>query len=408
MLASALSGERLSWDEVICLSIVAGKPLGIETRNFDTLMAFFLELVWNCGGRLEVDGRYQIRNKAEVLCPLVRALHYFRALFTLVGTPANQTIDPSLFAEGPGRQDGYGEWLFGALLVLELGRCAHGDPPPPRDRAARFHLEERQGQGAHRGILPMPRGKQHLPNDKDKVDEHFACSGEWSFALLAGSENVALGCDLISNLMGSLKVTERGLHGACLPTVSQFYTRHASERCIPPTIRSDIEPPRMTFGKLGSTYLGVSQSDERASDAQKGAPRRAADKPHRAKAIFRQAIFDYRHCAREIFGELMGLRDDVDDQGDEGQVVVGACLRMLRGIDELGGRYIFIREPFRNDVATVTMQGADSRSDWTDREVACRDRRSRQPRGDPGQAGRVDDALPQRMPSARRREARGR
>src|SRR4029077_292489 len=83
-------------------------------------------------------------------------------------------------------------------------------------------------------IVQMPRGL-------DTIDINFTCWGEWNFALFQGSENVVLACDLISNLMGALKVTERGLHGACLPTSIQFYERYKGERCIPVAVRDEIK-----------------------------------------------------------------------------------------------------------------------------------------------------------------------
>jgi hypothetical protein len=362
--------ERLTWDQVICLSAQQKAHFGIETRSFDTLMATFLEIVANCGQELKIDARYRVRDFPNVVVPLLRALHYFRALFATLKTPADQTLDPALYHEGPGGLKGYGHWLFArywystlidALTATGPSRAGAAD----EKTASRTFIWQGGAERPQLEIVQMPRGASSKA--------HYTCSGEWSFALLAGSENVALACDLISNLMGSLKVTERGRHGACLPTVAQFYKRHEAEPCVPRTIRPDMDLPRMTFGTLGETYLGVSTHPEVTAD--EGAPARpeeTTNHKHEVTGIFRQSIFDYRHCAREIFGELLRLTENRPDEKDD-ERVVRAFINMMRGIDDLGARYIFIREPFRQDASTVGVQDLDGRELWTHK-------RAREPR----------------------------
>jgi hypothetical protein len=337
--------RRISWDQVICLSAAAGRPIGIETRTFDTLMALFLELVWNCGGTLEVNGRYEIPKKKESVLPLLRALHYFRAIFAIANTPTDQTIDPSHFHAGPGGLDQYGNWLFGRYWYSTLVDSLTATNPIAASKTAageqrKEFVWKNTRPGVELEIIKMPAGTAEAG--------HYSCWGEWNFALLAGSENVTLACDLISNLMGALKVTERGLRGACLPTVSQFYWRYRNEPCVPATIRSDLKLPKLTFGGLGKAYLGTPSVDK-VKDPSARDP----------EGIFRQSIFDYRHCAREIFGELRWAKTGIAPE----QIADG-CLKMLRGIEELRDRYLFIRGDFRHDVAEMPLQGADRRNDW--------------------------------------------
>jgi hypothetical protein len=381
--AAVPRAPRLTWDEVICLSAAAKAPFGIETRSFDTLMATFLEMVSNCGGEMRVDGRYQVSNPVEVIVPLLRALHYFRAIFSMLGTLPDQTIDPALFHEQPGGLRDYGQWLFGRywysglMDALTATKVKPAEGPQDEKMRRRSFVWKGDGSDVADGGTPEARPD---PEARPRIEilqmpsgggaaGHYTCSGEWSFALLAGSENLALACDLISNLMGSLKITDRGRHGACLPTVNQFYKRHESEPCIPRTIRTDIDMPQMSFGDLGRKYLGVSMGSANADQDQprtartEGVAKRDRTRP---TGIFRQSIFDYRHCAREIFGELLRLTESRPDEED-GDRIVRACINMLRGIDDLGGRYIFIREPFRQDVATTAVQDFDGREQWPHR-----------------------------------------
>jgi hypothetical protein len=45
-------------------------------------------------------------------------------------------------------------------------------------------------------------------------------------------------------------------------------------------------------------------------------------------------------------------------------MIVGAGINILRGIEELRHRYIFVRDSFRHDVAEVALQDVDRRNDW--------------------------------------------
>jgi energy-coupling factor transporter ATP-binding protein EcfA2 len=343
-------GERLSWDQVICLSAAAGLPFGLETRSFDTLMAFFLELVWNCGGKLEVNGRYKILDLAANVVPLIRAFHYFGAIFKFADTPRDSTIDPCHFGASCNIPQDYGQWLFARYWYSTLLDALTATEPmdaesSSRPRRKEFVWRASAGTRPRVEILAMPKGIADV--------DHFTCCGDWSFGLLDGSENLALACDLVSNLMGAVKVTDRGLRGACLPTVSQFYWRYRDEPCVPRTIRDDFVLPGMTFGEIGRRYLGTPE-------------------PSPARGIMRHCIFDYRHCAREMYGELLGVKRSISgpDSSPEGvcdsdaNLVVKACIHTLRGIEELRHRYIFIRDAFRQDVAEMPLQSADRRRDW--------------------------------------------
>jgi hypothetical protein len=381
--------QRLTWDQVISLSAATHMPIGIETRSFDTLMATFLELVWNCDGKLEVNARYQICERAKNILPLIRALHYFAAIFSLTPTPPDQSVDPANAHRGSGKPSDYGHWLFArywystlldAFTAPSPAQKPAGGPQPTAENSA--------GRFAWQPAPEAPRPQLEIilmPTGHEKTDKHYTCWGDWSFGLLEGSENVSLACDLVSNLMGDQKVTERGLRGACLPTVSHFYWRYRDEPCVPATIRDDIDLPKMTFGQLGRTYLGTSNAYLAADDAAQalqavapsGADGAPADPPNLPppEGIFRQSIFDYRHCAREIFGELLRIKRNINRSATPGgapsnaeaEAVVGACINIVRGIEELGIRYIFIRDSFRHDVAKLALRDVDPHQDWRKR-----------------------------------------
>lgn len=347
-------GQRLSWDQVISLTAAARLPFGVETRSFDTMMAFFLELVWNCGGKLEVSSRYKVANLVDSAIALLRAFHYFGSLFKFPQTPRDQTIDPVHYTNSLGAQKEYGNWLFSrfwySTLVDALTASESAGPdgsvrPQPR----RFVW--RPAQGAEIEILSMPSGVESV--------DHFTCCGDWSFGLLEGSENLALACDLVSNLMGVVKVNERGLRGSCLPTVSQFYWRHRNEPCVPQTIREDLLLPQLTFGELGRRYMGT-------PDPSTEGP--VQPKP---RGIMRHRLFDYRHCSREIYGELLAVKRSIGRVSPSAKVpypdadmIVNACISSLRGIEELRNRYIFIKDAFRQDVAEMPLHAANQRREF--------------------------------------------
>jgi KaiC/GvpD/RAD55 family RecA-like ATPase len=345
---------RLTWDQVLCLSSVFDAPIGIETRIFDTLMAFFLELIGNCGGDLKVDARYRVHNVSAQIIPLTRALHYFSAIFELTRTPRTQTLDPSQYDGGEGeagvdrRERGpqpYGSWLFSrfwystlvdALTAKhETGIGAGQHVWRKRDPKAACQALE---------IVKMPSGAN------GRACAHRTCWGEWNLALLAGSENVTLACDLVSNLMGALKVRERGLRGAALPTVRQFYEVYAQEPCIPIDLRDEITPPRMTFKQLRNSYLETAGSDTHTGRG--------------ALAIFRQAIFDYRHCAAEIHAGLLATRNQLTPGQMDPQLnrrLAERALHTIKRIQDLRDKYLFIGDSFRHDALQLSREHSIAR-----------------------------------------------
>ncbi len=340
--------ERLSWDDVICLSAASNTDgFGIETRSFDTLIATFLELVWNSGGELNVNARYEVEDKPTQLIALTRALHYFSAIFELTGTPPDQTVDPTHF----GAEERYGDWIFARLWYSTLVDALTALRPEQGGKP-REPVWQAKGEEVKLRIIPMPAG---LPGSDAP---HFTCWGDWNFALLAGSENVALACSLVSNLMGSLKVTDRGLRGAGLPTVKKFYDRYANERCVPQHIRNDMQLPEMTFSELRSQYLDPPREDETT----------------RRGGIFRQSIFDYRHCAREIYSILLDVKNkareirDTRAPRDDTQVqrIAEGGFEIVSRIEEFRNRYMLIRDNFRHDVLRIAEHAPPGgRRHWT-------------------------------------------
>jgi RecA/RadA recombinase len=322
------AGARLTWDDVLCLSAISTTDgFGIETRSFDTLIATFLELVWNSGGKLNVNARYEVEDKPTQIIALTRALHYFSAIFELTGASPNDSVDPTQFRP----DERYGNWIFARLWYSTLVDALTAQRPEQAGKA-RDHVWHAKGEGVRLKIIPMPAG---LPG---KHAPHFTCWGDWNFALLAGSENVELACSLVSNLMGSLKVTDRGLRGAGLPTVKKFYDRYANERCIPQDIRGDMGLPEMTFQELRAQYLEPRDD----GTGLKG-------------GIFRQSIFDYRHCAREIYSILLEVKNNADSLDDDAQVerLASGAIKIISRIEDFRNRYMLIRDNFRHDVLRI-------------------------------------------------------
>lgn len=111
---------------------------------------------------------------------------------------------------------------------------------------------------------------------------NFSCWGEWSFGLVAGSENTSLSIDLINNMMSSIKVMQRAFSGACVPTVEEFYDMYGDLPCINIPERNEDTLPKITYNELRSIFFRHAKS--------------------------RQDIYDYRHCGKIIHSKLERLR----------------------------------------------------------------------------------------------------
>ncbi|MDQ1255919.1 MAG: hypothetical protein QG656_513 [Candidatus Hydrogenedentes bacterium] len=94
---------------------------------------------------------------------------------------------------------------------------------------------------------------------------------------------MALAEDVINNLMSSQKIAERAFRGAAIPTVEEFYAMYGKTQCMDILNRAgDIVLPSETWDDFRTMFLAGVRS--------------------------RTAVFDYRHCLREIHAVIEYVR----------------------------------------------------------------------------------------------------
>ncbi len=241
----------------------------IETQTFDSLLCAFLEVFWGFGAHLEINPQYQMTCPFVTEEKLFQAFFLLREMFRLGVIERYSTLIPKRFAarfQDPQRSD----WLFARhwySTFIEILTDRSGELGP--------HTWT-PGQNVELAIAPIPYS--HLAHTEDARVGPVSCWGEWHFAVLNGTENQALAVSLINHLMGSNAICERAARCAALPTVEEFYTRYADVPCIRMPEREDISVPTLTYQELRDRIFKVARS--------------------------RRAIFDYRHCMREIHSVL--------------------------------------------------------------------------------------------------------
>jgi KaiC/GvpD/RAD55 family RecA-like ATPase len=265
-----------TFDELMVVYELTGYKFLIETLTFDTLLCFWWELVWNCGGDIVVHGDYSIDKDPDKIIPALNAIYYLYVFFQKGIIPFNSSV------EAENHSVGGGDWIFArhwySTLVDLLTK------QKPRDQQMRSGKDKwiwTPPKGTELGIQNFPVSLDRFFGSKDGVPKDnvpgVASIGQWSFAIIDGSENEALGIDLINNLMGSQKITERASVCAAVPTINEFYRDYGNYPCVNIPDRKDIKQPRMTYNKLKDMIETA--------------------KPRTDK-------YDYRHCAK-IFHALI-------------------------------------------------------------------------------------------------------
>ncbi len=282
----------------------------IETQTFDTLLCTILELLWNCGGNLRIGPDYKIENERDTKARLSQALYLLGIMLKDDLITEDSTLDAGDFGERysragrtgaganrrtPGKSE---DWVFArqwysTLVELltarrELTRQQDRSATEPPERPFLWENNE-----AQLGIMPIPISLSYYLARGVRA-HHVSCWGDWHWIITKGTENTALGIDLINNLMSSQKVCERAFQCAAIPTVDTFYRLYKDSRCLNLPERRYYSPqmlPDTTFVGLRKTYFKHARS--------------------------RSEIFDYEHCMLELhslfqFVKVLARKPDPD------------------------------------------------------------------------------------------------
>ncbi len=300
-------GPLRTWEELIALLRLMNRqnvrPRGrgpstnlhfvIETQTFDTLLCTILELLWNCGGNLRIGPDYNVENERDTKARLSQALYLLGIMLRDGIITEDSTLDASDFGErygaagrakakaNPRTPDKSEDWVFARQwysTLVELLTARHELTRQPGLSATETHeppflWEDKEAQ---LGIMPIPISLSYYLARGARA-HHVSCWGDWHWIMTKGTENMALGIDLINNLMSSQKVCERAFQCAAIPTVDTFYRLYKDSRCLNLPERRYHSPhmlPDTTFVGLRETYFKHARS--------------------------RSEIFDYEHCMLEL------------------------------------------------------------------------------------------------------------
>lgn len=311
--ADALAADNVypeTWEEVLALSASLKKqadgsnPFLIETRTFDTYLATFLEVLWSTGEDLIVHPNYRVEGLppglaaggTSIVEALLWSFRFFRQLFAEKITPPNCSLENEPLekllrscatppGEEPQEQKG---WLFARYwysTIIDTLTWRHenetGKPINGYVFGPELFAKQIEIISIPLSLNEYARQQAAAGKSNDFKPEHHACWGEWYFGILKGSENLALGIDLINNLMSAQKITERAFQCAAVPTVQEFYNMYGGARCMN-LPDSDVKQPEKNWEQFKEDFFTGTKS--------------------------RTAIFDYRHCMREIHAVLEWIR----------------------------------------------------------------------------------------------------
>jgi hypothetical protein len=301
-----------TWEELIALcKMEPGFHFLLETQTFDTFLCSMFEFLWSCGGNLAVHADYGIAEVEKTEERLFHAFWFLNFLFRENIVPRNSTLEPvqmaSHFPETATKeQAGSPDWLFARHwhstfidILTKRKRTTSGEP-------SQFVWE---ATGIALDICEIPISlAQYL---RDPNSPHASCWGEWHFGILAGSENEALGLDLINNLMSSQKICERAFSCANLPTVEEFYNLYGDNHCFNLPERWSLQLPTITFQQMRERFF--------------------------KHARFRSQTFDYRHSMRGLYAILQLIQTSPDSLADLDRFKnkISSALGLERGIQSL-------------------------------------------------------------------------
>ena len=310
----------------------------IETQTYDTYLSILLEFIWNSGGDICSTPDYILstlretdnleKNEAKFRKDLLEALYLICLMFYSGTIPENSTLEPEMFMNrysenfiapkndlGNSKDPIKKPWLFARHWYSTfIDLLAAKSKDPSASKGANVEQRELLWKGiAHQlGIMPIPVSiDRYLKNiDHPMEVKHISCWGDWHFAILRGSENEALGVELINKLMSSRNIADRAEKCAHVPTTEAFYSMYGKNRCINIPERTDGEKlPNITYNELRNTLFKHAKS--------------------------RSQIFDFHHYMREIhavlkYAEHISIRDKA---GSTTEPITEFPKYLLRDID---------------------------------------------------------------------------
>lgn len=263
-----------TWEEVIALCRLTKANFVIDTRTFDTFLCTALEMVWGVGADLVVHADYAIDNRTTTTKGIMRVCYLLATMFSEGIIPADCSIEPEFmkerFSEGSTHQ-----WLFARHWYSTLVDLLTRRDPNGTDftwNPGKIGLD----------IHPLPSAISPLNSSGAAPGSLVSCWGDWHLGMIAGTENVALGLNLVNNLMSSQKVCERAHACAALPTVERFYKLYGKGQCFRFPERTEIRVPKTSFNEVYAKFFTI--------------------------ARYRSRIFDYRHCMRKVHALLEHIR----------------------------------------------------------------------------------------------------
>jgi len=306
-----------TWEEAAAICQTAGGHLVIESKTFDTTAVTLLEMIWAQGSRFEVGADHKIRHWEGLKRALLRAFALLKYLFDRGITPRDSSIEPSPFCGrynvvapkgSPPRPD----WImarhwYSTLVDLLTAPKPHVDEYP-------FSISEEtpllwDQPEARLRICPIPTSVLNCASNP-RAPDHVSCLGEWHLVIIGGSENVALGHDLINWMTTSQGTCDWAFRGAILPTANDFYELYGDTRCF------RFERPRQPLEALPDiTFDGM----------------RALAK----NARLRSSIYDYRRCMRPVHGAFEAIRSGMIDTPKQMQDLVEGIRVTIEKLAEL-------------------------------------------------------------------------
>lgn len=300
---SILFNYPSTWEEIFAMLIMKKNPgfkneftshtdknsFLIESQNYNTFLITFLEILWNSGGDISTNPDYSLNNQDKLKSDMLHALYLIGYAYYLGLIPENSTIDISL---QPASEINNKEWLFArhwysTLIDLLTAKKITENQPEGKYLWSDTRKDEID-------IMPMPVTlEQFLVADNPMEVKHYSCWGDWHFAITRGSENIAMGVELINKLMSSRNIADRAVKCANIPTTEEFYNLYGKNRCIDiPNRKDNNRLPDLTYNQLRSMLFKNAKS--------------------------RSQIFDFRHYMREIhavlkYTEYISVRDKVDN-----------------------------------------------------------------------------------------------
>ncbi|HEY3852968.1 MAG TPA: hypothetical protein VGO67_01085 [Verrucomicrobiae bacterium] len=292
-----------TWEEVIALCEMEPKQhMMVESRDLPSYMCFLHELIWAMGHDFVVTALYQIRQRQSFKEALFRALFLLSEMLAREIIKPNCSLVPTDYARNAGKPVGRSlhhsglaggqrsgssirpDWLFArhwhSTLIDFLSAQKEGEFLCPLSLATLslsplpFCLSAAHQYEREKDILGLEKPSTE-PVRWNPVQ--VSCWGDWHFAIMRGSENDALGVEIINNLMSSHKIYERAISGAALPTVDAFYEIYGDLPCVQIEGREDIVCD-MSYKRLRSQLFSCART--------------------------RNRVFDYQHCSRDLHSLL--------------------------------------------------------------------------------------------------------